>query len=81
MRDLKKNWSHYFRGLEYREPTKEAANIYCQSFVIILFIAKVNPYNPPLKGKKRNHPDCIFNHLCWLHAISFPCHHFWHELL
>ncbi len=46
MKDFFKNWSHYVKGLKYREPTKEAANIYRQNFVIILFIAKVNHYNP-----------------------------------
>jgi hypothetical protein len=57
MRDLFKNWSHCVRGLEYREATKEAANIYCQNSLIILFIAKVNHYNPhslqPSQVKKK----------------------------
>jgi len=25
--------SHFIRGLESKEPTKEAANIYCQNFI------------------------------------------------
>jgi outer membrane protease len=28
-----KNGSHYVRDLEFREPTKEAAYIYCQNFI------------------------------------------------
>lgn len=74
MKDFLKNWSHYVKGLKYREPTKEAANIYCQNFVIILFIAKVNHYNPlslqPSPQGEKTHPYCIFNHLCRLHTIS-----------
>jgi hypothetical protein len=32
-REKIKHWSHYVRGLESREPTTEAAYIYCRNFI------------------------------------------------
>jgi len=82
MKDLKKRWSHYVKGLKYREPTKEAANIYCQNFVIVLYIAKVNHYNPlslqpsPSRGKK-----CTPIAFSTIFVNCTQFHHFSHELL